>query len=118
MCPLMKNSSRLKDPAPLFTAAAVSYAANCVLGVAVATRHVDTSHIRWLHHALFGMTAASTLAAVSSLRWNQSRAGWALLPAVLPLSVIPFVHDRGLRHVAVALAAAPPIAAGAVRAWR
>lgn len=114
----MKKSSRLANPTALFTAAAAGYTANCALGVAVATGRVDTSHIRWLHHALYGLTAAATLAAVSSLGWSTNRAGWTLLPAVLPLAAIPFVHDRGARHIAVALAAAPPIAAGAVRAWR
>lgn len=114
----MKESSLLPNPAALFTATAAGYTANCALGVAVASGRVDTSRIRWLHHVLFGVTAAAALAALSSLGWSDNRAGRTLLPAVLPLAMIPFVHDRGATHVAVALAAAPPIAAAAVRAWR
>ena len=98
------------NPAPLFTAAATGYAANVALGVAVATRTLDTSGFRWLHHALFTATSALTALAASSLLWSRdprARAGWALLPAVLPLSLIPFVSARRRAHVVLALAAAP-----------
>jgi len=107
------------NPTPLFTAAAAGYTANVALGVAVATRVLDTSGFRWLHHALFTATATTAGLAASSLLWSRdprARAGWALLPAALPLSLIPFVSARRRAHVVLALAAAPWFALSAVRA--
>ena len=109
------------NPAPLFTAAATGYAANAALGVAVATRVLDTSGYRWLHHALFTATASTAALAVSSLLWSRdprARAGWALLPAALPLSVIPFVPARRRAHVVLALSAAPWFALAVASARR
>lgn len=105
-------------PAILFTAAATSYAANCALGAAVATRVLDTRHFHWVHHALYICTSTLAGAAASSLLWSSSRAGWALLPAAVPLTLIPRISARSPRHMAVALSAAPFFAAGLVRAWR
>ena len=50
---------------PLLTAAATSYLANCALGVAVATRVLDTSGFRWVHHAVYVATAVLTAAGTS-----------------------------------------------------
>jgi predicted metal-binding membrane protein len=105
-------------PALLFTAAAASYAANCALGAAVATRVLDTTHFHWLHHGLYIATSTLAAAAVSSLVWSTSRAGWFLLPAAVPLTLIPRVSARSPRHAAVGLSAAPFFVAGLVRAWR
>ena len=105
-------------PAILFTAAAGSYAANCVLGVGVATRLLDTSKVHWVHHVLFSCTATLAGAAVSSLFWSSSRAGWWLLPATVPLSLIPQVSSHSRRHILVALSAAPFFATSLVKAWR
>jgi hypothetical protein len=106
------------NPAILFSAAAASYAANCAVGAGVATRLLDTSRIHWVHHALYVCTSTLACAAASSLLWSPSRAGWALLPAAVPLVLIPRVsaHSRG--HIALALSAAPFFAAGLIRAWR
>ena len=109
------------NPAPLFTAAAAAYTANVALGVAVATRALDTSGYRWLHHALFTTTATTAAVAASSLVWSRdprAAAGWALLPAALPLSLIPRVSARRRAHVVLALAAAPWFALSTARAWR
>jgi len=109
------------NPAPLFTAAATAYTANVALGVAVATRALDTSGFRWLHHALFTTTASAAALAVSSLLWSRdprAGAGWLLLPAVLPLSAIPFVSARRRAHVVLALAAAPWFALSTASARR
>jgi hypothetical protein len=103
-------------PAVLFTAAAGAYAANVALGVAVATRVVDTSRFRWVHHGLYVTTCVAAGAAGSSLVWSPSRAGWRLLPAAVPLAVIPYVSARSRRHPLVALSAAPFFAAGLARA--
>lgn len=106
------------EPAVLFTAAAASYTANCALGAAVAARVVATADVRWVHHAVYTATSVLTGAAVSSLLWSQSRAGWWLLPAAVPLAMIPRVSARTHRHRLIALSAAPFFAAGLIRAWR
>jgi hypothetical protein len=96
-------------PRPLFVAAAVSYAANCALGAAVATGLIDTHRIRWVHHAVYISTSTLTGAAVSSLLWHRgdNRAALALLPAAAPLAAIPQVSARRPGHVVLALSAAP-----------
>lgn len=106
------------QPAILFTAAAASYAANCALGAAVATRMIDTTEVHWMHHALYTTTSLLAGAAVSTLLWSPSRAGWWLLPAALPLVLIPRVSARTGRHPVIALSAAPFFAAALIRAWR
>ena len=109
---------RSADPAALFTAAAVGYAANCLLGAAVAARLIDTSRMRWVHHGIYVATSTLTAAATSSLVWSRSTAGWLLLPAAVPLAVIPYAGTRGRRHPAVALSAAPFFVASLIRARR
>ncbi|MCU1424887.1 MAG: hypothetical protein JWM51_1178 [Microbacteriaceae bacterium] len=104
--------------AALFTAATASYAANCALGTAVASGVVDTREYRWVHHALYVSTLVLSGAAASSLLWSRSRAGWVLLPAAIPLSVIPSLGARLPRHPAVALAAAPFFIASLIYARR
>lgn len=105
-------------PAVLFTAASASYLASCTLGVAVATRQIRTGRGRWVHHALYLATYSLAGAATSSLLWSRSRAGWFLLPALVPLTTIPYVSARSPRHIALALSAAPFFAASSIRAWR
>jgi hypothetical protein len=106
------------SPAVLFGAAAASYTANVALGLGVATRLVDTSRVRWVHHALYVTTSVSAGAACSSLVWSPSRAGWRLLPAAVPLAVIPYVSARSRRHPLIALSAAPFFVAGVARALK
>ncbi len=105
-------------PAVLFTAASTSYLANCALGLGVATRAIRTGRAHWVHHALYIATSTLAAAAASSLLWSRNRAGWYLLPAAVPLTVIPRTRGRSPRHVALALSAAPFFAAGLIRAWR
>ncbi|WP_378145739.1 hypothetical protein ACFJGV_18720 [Cnuibacter sp. UC19_7] len=95
------------DPHPLFVAATASYAANCALGTAVATGRLHTGRAHWVHHALYICTSALAAAAATSLLWSRSRAGWALLPAAIPLIAIPSVSARTRGHVGIALSAAP-----------
>jgi hypothetical protein len=109
---------RSRGPAALFTAAAVSYAANCLLGTAVATRRIDTSRVRWVHHGMYITTSTLAAGAASSLLWSRSSAGWLLLPAAVPLAIIPYAGTRGRRHPTVALAAAPFFLASLIKAWR
>ncbi|MBT2484484.1 MULTISPECIES: hypothetical protein [unclassified Microbacterium] len=112
-----------RSGAPLFAATALSYGANCMLGAAVALKLIDTRDFRWVHHALYIATSAFTVAAVSAGWWGSpvspSRpAAIALVPAVVPLAVIPYAGTRGRRHPLVALAAAPFVIAGLILASR
>lgn len=108
-----------KSVVPPFIAAATAYAANCALGASVAVRLIDTSHFRWVHHALYIATCITTASAVVA-GWccGQStrgrRAARALAPAAVPLAAIPYLGTRGRRHPLVALTAAPFIVAGLV----
>ncbi|RUR00889.1 hypothetical protein [Labedella endophytica] len=110
-------------PAILFSAASLSYVANCAVGAGVATSRIDTSDVRWVHHALYVSTSTLTAVAVSSAWWGRprssSRAAAALLaPAAVPLALIPFLGTHSNRHMVVALAAAPFVLAGLIRSWR
>jgi hypothetical protein len=91
----------------LVTAASVSYTANCALGLAVATGRLDTSGARWVHHAVYVATATLSLAAAAALLRTRDRALLTLLPAALPLAVIPRVSARTRGHALIALTAAP-----------
>lgn len=107
----------------VFTAATASYAAACAVGVGVATRAIDTSNVRWVHHALYITTSALAAAAASTAWWGSPRrsarsAAALLAPAAVPLALIPFVGTHTRRHPAVALSAAPFVLAGLVRSWR
>jgi len=91
----------------LVTAASVSYAANCALGLAVATRRLDTSGARWVHHAVYVSTVTLSLAAAAALLRARDRALLRLLPAAVPLAAIPHVSARTRGHALIALTAAP-----------
>ena len=104
--------------AVLFTAASASYLASCALGAGVATRRIRTGRARWVHHALYVATATLTGAAASSLLWSRHRAGVFLLPAAVPLALIPHVSARSFGHPLLALSAAPFFTASLIRAWR
>lgn len=111
------------NAAPLFAAAAVAYAVNCTLGAAVATKLVDTSGFRWLHHALYIATCATTAIAVavgfgSTQQPTNRRAALLLAPAAVPLAAIPFAGTHTRRHPLVALAAAPFVTAGVILSLR
>ena len=112
---------RERDDRPasgVFAAAATAYAANCALGAAVAARLIDTRRFRWVHHALYVMTCATTGLAVvvgHATRTPRSRrAALALLPAAVPLAAIPYAGTHTRRHPLVALTAAPFVLAGLV----
>ena len=61
--------------APMFTAATVSYAANCALGASVALRLIDTRNVRWVHHALYIATFALAAGAMSSASVGEPAPG-------------------------------------------
>lgn len=107
-------------PALLFTAAATSYLANCLLGAGVATRVLSTRRVHGVHHALYVCTSTLAAAAASTLLWPRTsrRAAWLLLPAAVPLALIPRISSHSRRHVVVALSAAPFFAASVWQAWR
>jgi hypothetical protein len=87
--------------------AVASYAANCLLGIAVATKAVRLGRARWLHHALYIGTSATAAAAASTALWARSLPGAALVPALLPLALVPYRSRTVRRHVVAATAAAP-----------
>ena len=103
----------------LFIAAATAYAVNVALGASVALRLIDTRRFRWLHHALYIATCATSVSALVA-GWSRGactagrRAALALLPAAVPLAAIPYLGTHTRRHPLVALAAAPFIVAGLV----
>ncbi|MEV4351087.1 hypothetical protein AB0J83_42060 [Actinoplanes sp. NPDC049596] len=102
----------------LVTAAATSYAINAAFGAAVATGLVDNGRIRWVHHALFTATASLTVLAVAASAYERRPAGLALLPALGPLTALPYAGGGIRRHAALAGSAAPAYAAALVSAWR
>ena len=106
------------NPALLFTAATTSYVANCALGTAVATRRISTQNAHWVHHALYICTSTMAGVAASSLVWSSSKAGWVLLPAAVPLALIPRISSHSRRHILVALSASPFFVASLIKAWR
>ena len=105
---------------PLYTATALSYAANCALGAAVAARLIDTRGFRWLHHALYIATCTAGAAAVLGGWWGRARpanrrAALTLMPAAVPLAAIARMDARSPRHPLVALAAGPFIGSSRTR---
>jgi hypothetical protein len=113
--------SRRRDeqlPRALFTTAATSYAVNCALGASVAAGIVHTGKFRWIHHALYIATVTTSVVAGSSLLWSRNRAGLLLLPAAVPLAVIPRASARSKKHVQTALSAAPFFLLSLIKAWR
>ncbi|MGN6272472.1 MAG: hypothetical protein ACTHMQ_05210 [Protaetiibacter sp.] len=100
------------------TYAAVSYAANCALGLAVASGRVRTGRAHWVHHALYINTAASTTVATAVLVAERGARGAVIAPALVPLAAIPYAGTHGRRHPALAVSIAPFIVAGLLVAWR
>jgi hypothetical protein len=92
---------------PLLLAAATGYLVNCALGLAVATRALDTSGFRWVHHAVYTATATLTAAAGAELVVRDRAAFARLLPVAVPLVAIPSVSAHSRWHPVIALSAAP-----------
>ncbi len=67
-----------------------------------------------MHHAMYIATVSTTLLALVTGIRRDRRAALALAPALVPLAVIPYAGTHTRRHPAVALTAAPFIAAGVV----
>lgn len=99
------------------TIAAVSYGANCALGLGVATGVVRTGRARWVHHALYIATATTTTAAAVSLLAERGARGAVLVPALVPIAAIPYAGTHGWRHLALAASVAPFMAAALAVAW-
>lgn len=98
----------------LLRAAGCSYLASCTLGTGVATGLFTTGRARWVHHALYISTASLTALALAAGALGRRRAAWWLLPAVVPLAVVPYAGTRSRRHILVAASAAPFYAAALV----
>ncbi len=91
--------------------AMIAYAANCGLGLAVASGRVHLGGFRWVHHALYVLTVTTTGLGALALLQRRDRALLRLLPVALPLALVPRVPARSRGHVLVALSAAPFYAA-------
>lgn len=114
-----RRAPRHRHPASTaFLASGVCYAANCALGTAVAIRLVDTRRFRWVHHALYIATVSTTILALIDGVRRDRRAALALAPALAPLAVIPYAGTHTRRHPAIALTAAPFVAAGVITSRR
>lgn len=118
----MRTGRRTTTAAPLFAAAAASYAANCGLGAAVAAKLIDSSGFGWVHHALYVASCATAAIAVCAGMHDghpaSRRAALLLVPAAIPLAAIPFAGTHTRRHPLVALAAAPFIVASLIASCR
>lgn len=109
---------------PWIGLASACWAANAALGASVGCGLVHTGRFRWIHHALYVATTATTVlaTAVSAGSSCASRrvAARALAPALLPLAALPHVGTPALghprRHVLAALSAAPFYAVALLRA--
>jgi hypothetical protein len=102
----------------LVTAAAAGYAVNAAFGTAVATGVIDNARLRWVHHALFSVTASLTVLAVAAAAFERRPAALALLPALGPLTALPYAGGRVRRHAALAGSAAPAYVAALISVWR
>lgn len=102
----------------LATYAAVAYAANCALGLAVASGRLRTGRARWVHHALYVNTAAATVATTAALIAERGAAGAVVAPALVPLAAIPYAGTRGWRHPAIAASIGPFLVAALAVAFR
>lgn len=99
--------TRSRPARRLVAAATVAYVANCLWGTAVAVRVIRTKRLRVVHHGLFVVTATLTGVAVTTPVWTRDRSALFLLPALVPLTVVPRTNPRSGAHWRVAVAAAP-----------
>ncbi|MFC7466148.1 hypothetical protein [Brachybacterium sp. GCM10030252] len=88
--------------------AAGCYAANVALGLSVASRLVDTSNARWIHHGLFIATATSTGVALALSGIRREASALPLAATAAPLVLLQRHGSRPLaRHTRTAMLAAP-----------
>ena len=87
--------------------ASVLVVANLLLGFAVQQRVVDTSAVRWVHHGLFFLVAASATAAVALGLLTRTWGVLALVPALGAWVVLPRTTGGTTRHRRLALGVMP-----------
>lgn len=93
-------------------AASLAYLANCSLGLAVATGRIDTSRVRWVHHAMYIATSGLTLTALAVCASRRHPAALPLAAAAVPLVLLQRHGARPLRrHERDAILAGPAYAA-------
>ena len=97
---------------PLLGVATGAYLATCAVGLGVRTGVLRTDRVRWVHHALFVVTALAAGAAVVGLAVSRRPAAAAsLASAAGPFVALTRVSPRTGPHARLALAAAPAYAA-------
>jgi len=88
--------------------ATTAYLATCGVGLGVRTGVLRTERVRWVHHALFVVTAVSAGAAVLALGVAGHRpAAASLLASAVPFAALTRNSPRTGPHARLALAAAP-----------
>ena len=87
--------------------ATLLFGLNLLLGVAVQERLVDTSGVRWVHHGLFFLVAASAVAAVALGLLTRTWGVLALSPALAAYVVLPRTRGGTTRHRRLALGVVP-----------
>ena len=93
---------------PALAVATSAYLLTCGVGLGVRRGALRTDRARWVHHALFVATAASSALAVVALAAAGRRAAaLALLSAAVPFARLTQVPARTGPHARTALAAAP-----------
>ena len=97
---------------PLLGVATGAYLATCAVGLGVRTGVLRTDRVRWVHHALFVVTALAAGAAVVGLAVSRRpAAAVSLASAAGPFVALTRVSPRTRPHAGLALAAAPAYAA-------
>ena len=97
---------------PLLGVATGAYLATCAVGLGVRTGVLRTDRVRWVHHALFVVTALAAGIAVVGLAVSRRPAAAAsLASAAGPFVALTRVSPRTGPHARLALAAAPAYAA-------
>jgi hypothetical protein len=78
--------------------AAVVTGASVLTGLSVQLGLVDTSRIRWIHHALYGASLASTATACIEAQREHGRTRPATLAALLALVALPRTRGGTSAH--------------------
>jgi hypothetical protein len=100
----------------MFAAATAALVVAMATGAGAQLEVIDTSSVRWVHHALFGTTVATALVALVGTRRRAERA--ALVPALAVLATLPRTKGGTRAHGTTAGVAAICYAAGWVgRSW-
>lgn len=80
----------------MFCLATANLAVAAATGVATQTGAIDTRPVRWVHHALYGSSLVTSLAALAAARGPARRL--ALVPPVAVLLALPRARGGSAAH--------------------